>query len=226
MDMVLAYAGNVAFFGFMDEMKKPEDFHKSLALLQTCAITFYVVVASVIYYYAGEGVRSPALSSASPLFMKISYGIAIPTIVVAGVINGHVAIKQLYKTFCTAEIVNGKGFWSYAIWFAILVAFWLVAWLIAETIPDFNALLALVSALFGSWFTYGIAGWLYLYDYSRGAIKKNWKSRTQIVTSVGLLVLAAALMGLGTYSAIQVIISKTDGKSFSCGDNSPTAAHS
>lgn len=53
----------------------------------------YLIVAIVTYRYAGTDVKSPALSSASPLLQKVAYGVAIPTIVIAGVINGHVAAK-------------------------------------------------------------------------------------------------------------------------------------
>lgn len=40
----------------------------------------YLIVALVIYCYAGTAVASPALGSTSPLIRKIAYGIATPTI--------------------------------------------------------------------------------------------------------------------------------------------------
>ena len=45
----------------------------------------YLIVAIVTYRYAGTDVASPALGSTSPLLRKVAYGIAIPTIVIAGV---------------------------------------------------------------------------------------------------------------------------------------------
>ena len=44
----------------------------------------YLLVAIVIYVYAGASVASPALGSTSLLLQKLAYGIAIPTIVIAG----------------------------------------------------------------------------------------------------------------------------------------------
>lgn len=44
----------------------------------------YVIVAIVTYCYAGIDVASPALGSTSPLLQKIAYGVALPTIVIAG----------------------------------------------------------------------------------------------------------------------------------------------
>ena len=44
----------------------------------------YLIVAIVTYRYAGVDVVSPALGSTSPLLQKIAYGVATPTIVIAG----------------------------------------------------------------------------------------------------------------------------------------------
>ena len=60
----------------------PESYPKALFLLQGAAM--YLIVAIVIYRFAGTDVESPALSSTSPLLQKLAYGIAIPTIVIAG----------------------------------------------------------------------------------------------------------------------------------------------
>lgn len=40
----------------------------------------YLVVAIVVYRYAGVDVASPALGSASKIVVKIAYGIALPTV--------------------------------------------------------------------------------------------------------------------------------------------------
>ena len=50
----------------------------------------------MIYYYAGPYVASPALGSASPIIAKIAFGLALPTIIILGVINSSVACKYLY----------------------------------------------------------------------------------------------------------------------------------
>lgn len=79
-DMVIAYAGHVAFFGFIAEMKEPKDFPKSLCVLQTVEIALYVAVAVVIYCYAGDSVTSPALGSMGPVLRKVAYGLALPSV--------------------------------------------------------------------------------------------------------------------------------------------------
>ena len=85
-NIVFAYAGHVAFFGFICEMRRPKDFPKALALLQISDISMYIIAAVVVYYYAGPMVASPALDSASPLVRKVAFGIAMPTIIIAGVV--------------------------------------------------------------------------------------------------------------------------------------------
>jgi hypothetical protein len=52
----------------------------------------YTITATVIYRFTGDSVVSPALGSAGPLLSKVAYGIALPTIIISGVINGHVAV--------------------------------------------------------------------------------------------------------------------------------------
>lgn len=125
----------------------------------------YLLVAIVIYRYAGTDVTSPALGSTSPLLRKVAYGIAIPTIVIAGVINGHVAAKYIYvRMFRGTEHMSKRTWFSWGAWVIIITILWVVAWIIAEAIPVFNDLLGLISALFASWFTYGLSGlfWLHM----------------------------------------------------------------
>jgi hypothetical protein len=164
-NIIFAYAGHVAFFSFISEFKNPEEYPKALFLLQGVDTTMYLIVAAVIYRYSGPDVASPALGSASPLIQKISYGLAIPTIVIAGVINGHVAAKYVYvRLYRGTGIMNQKTFKAIGSWALIALVFWTIAWIIAEAIPVFNDLLGLISALFASWFTYGLSGvfWLHM----------------------------------------------------------------
>ena len=158
----------------------------------------YLLVAGVIYAYAGADVASPALGSSSPLFQKIAYGIAVPTIVVSGVINGHVAAKYVYvRMYRGTGMMGKKTLRSYGAWALITLVLWIAAWTIAEAIPTFNDLLGLISSLFSSWFTYGLSGvfWLFLnkgkWTESRKNIALmvlNW-----IIVLMGALIVSPAL---------------------------------
>jgi amino acid permease len=174
-NIVFAYAGHVAFFSFISELREPKEFPKALALLQCSDISMYIIASVVIYYYAGTNVASPALDSASPIIRKVAYGVAMPTIVIAGVVNGHVSVKYLYvRLFRNSEndIMHQKTFKAYGLWVLICAVLWTVAWVIAEGIPVFNDLLGIAGALFGSWFTFGVSGILWLQMNMK---KSGWK---------------------------------------------------
>lgn len=164
-DIIFAYAGNVAFFSFISELRNPDEYNKALFMLQGIDTLMYLLVAAVIYAFAGDDVASPALSSTSPLLRKAAYGVAVPTIVIAGVINGHVACKYIYvRLYRGTSMMSSNSLKSFGSWALIALTLWVIAWIISESIPIFNDLLGLISALFASWFTYGLSGifWLHL----------------------------------------------------------------
>jgi len=113
-----------------------------------------MLISVVIYYYAGPLVASPALGSASPLITKIAFGIALPTIIVAGVVNGSVACKYIYiRMWAGTNVVHQSNWKSMSSWYGICAVAWIISWVLAEAIPNFNIFLGLIGALFGSWFS-------------------------------------------------------------------------
>ena len=73
--------------------------------LQIADTTLYLIVGIVVYAYAGSNTVSPALGNTGTTLRKIAYGIALPTIMIAGVINGHVCAK-LVRTVDEILAVN------------------------------------------------------------------------------------------------------------------------
>lgn len=196
-NIVFAYAGHVTFFSFISEMKEPGKYMKALYLLQGVDVSLYLIVAVVTYRYAGADVASPALGSTSGILPKLAYGIGVPTIVIAGVINGHVAAKSVYvRLFRGTGKMSKKSWGSFLRWAMIVVLLWTVAWMIAEAIPVFKDLLGLCSALFASWFTYGLSGvfWLYL-NYGRYRESRTKMALTGL--NVGIFFLGLIIVSLG-----------------------------
>ncbi|KKK19915.1 hypothetical protein AOCH_002521 [Aspergillus ochraceoroseus] len=164
-NIVFSYASHSTFFNMIAELKTPRDFPKALTVLQCIDISLYVVAAVVIYWYTGGDAASPALGSAGPLVSRIAYGVALPTIIIAGVINGHVASKSIYlRLFAGTDHMHKRNWIATGSWIGIAFALWGLAWIISSAIPVFSDLLSLITALFGSWFTFGLPGifWLYI----------------------------------------------------------------
>ncbi|TEY40353.1 hypothetical protein BOTCAL_0436g00030 [Botryotinia calthae] len=217
-NIVFAYAGHIAFFTFISELRTPSDFPKSLATLQIIEIALYLLSSILIYIYTGSSISSPALLSAGPLVSKVAFGIAIPTIVIAGVIFGHVCAKYIFLrlfTGTTHAVTRTKR--GLAAWLAITAGVWVLAWIVGESVPGFNELLGLVSSLFASWFTYGLPGvmglWLQWSGDGRGG--KWWG----ILLVNGFLVCVGALLcGMGVWaSGVGIIDTSEKGGSWSCG---------
>jgi hypothetical protein len=68
------------FLQLHQRVQKSQRLSQSTFLLQISDISMYIVVAVVVYRYAGNKVSSPALGSAGKVVSKVAYGIAIPTV--------------------------------------------------------------------------------------------------------------------------------------------------
>ncbi|KAF2197567.1 hypothetical protein GQ43DRAFT_475333 [Delitschia confertaspora ATCC 74209] len=219
LNIVLAYAGHVAFFPICAELKKPHDFPKAIACTQIIACSFYVLIGAIIYTYAGPHVASPALGSASPLVRKISFGLAIPTIIIAGVVNGSVACKYVYiRVWKGTNVIHRSDFKSLGSWVGICAALWGASWVIAMAIPQFNLLLGFIAALFCSWFSYTLPAILWLY-MNQG---KHFSSKRKgLVTTVNIFIIffGLAICSLGLWSSGVALAQGAAGKVFSCENN-------
>lgn len=85
-------------------------------------------------------------------------------IIIAGVINGHIAFKYVYiRIFRGTDRMHKRDWLAISSWVGIGLFLWVLAWIIAEAIPVFSNLLSLITALFASWFTFGLSGMFWLY---------------------------------------------------------------
>ncbi|RHZ63764.1 putative neutral amino acid permease [Aspergillus thermomutatus] len=221
-DIMFAYAAHPAFFGFISEMKTPTDWPKTLCTVQLISTTLYTVTGVVIYRSAGQDVASPALGSGGPLMAKVVGLVAILTsqIVIAGVINGHIACKYIHvRLFRGTEHMHRRSLFSIiGTWVAISLVLWTSAWVIAEAVPVFNNLLSLITSLFGSWFSYGLCGVFWLFINQR-----RWFSSPReiflTIVNFTLLGMGGCLCGLGLYVSGRAISEEPAGGSFSCANN-------
>lgn len=218
-NIVFAYCAHVAFFGLLAEMEEPKDFPKALVMLQTFEIIFYTVAAVVIYYYVGQEVTSPALGSAGPILKKVAYGIAIPTIIGAGVVNGHIGLKYIYvRIFRGTDRMHKRDWVAIGSWIGIALTCWVIAWIIADAIPVFSDLLSLISSLFASWFSYGLGGvyWLHI---NKGRWFSSPRKIVLTIVNVCIILIGGCMCGLGLYVSGKAIHDNASNNSFSCASN-------
>lgn len=219
-NIAIAFSGHSCFFSVMSEFKQPEGWPKALALLQVCDTTLYLVASVVIYVYVGPDVPSPALTAAgSGKIRRAIWGVAIPTIVIAGVIYGHVAAKYIFvRIFGGTKHVARRTWQGTAGWIGVTITIWVIAFVIAESIPVFNNLLGLVCALFVSWFSYGFPGILWLFMH-KGEWFKNGKNMILFAMNVTLFVVGLVLCALGLWSSGEAIAQGGMAEPWSCKSN-------
>lgn len=229
LNIAFAFAGNQSFISVMAEMRDPgRDFPPALFMQKSFEVIIYIVVACVIYAFAGDAVTSPALGSAPLLPAKIAYGILIPSVLGTGLVIGLTAIKYIYVTILRRtkpEHINTHNKWTWTMWVGIGTVFWVVTFVVSNAIPIFNSILNISAAIFVSWFTFGLTSifWLHL----------NWDRQFSTPLKTALSVFNWAIMAFtlflnagGLYASLKALIdifndpnSGLNGP-FTCGDNS------
>ncbi|KAG6140788.1 hypothetical protein E4U38_007108 [Claviceps purpurea] len=156
-----AYAGNVGFVSYMAEMRDPgRDFAPALTLLQV-----FSVVLLPVSCYCGGGLlplRAVYCVSGSGIGTAVAYAVVLPAVLSTGLVFGHTATKYLYVVAmrvmkCTHQLTDSSTR-SWATWVVCATVFWIMSFLIANAIPVFDSILAIASATFIAWFTFGISG--------------------------------------------------------------------
>ncbi|ELQ42238.1 amino acid transporter [Pyricularia oryzae] len=207
LNVCYAYAGNIAFVSNMAEMRNPSrDFVPALLVLQAVAIPLYLIAGLAIYCLAGEFTTSPSLGSAPRVAAKVAYGIALPCVLATGAVFGHTAIKYIYvvamkRIGATGELTS-RTVKSWAVWVGCATLFWLLAFVVANAIPIFSSILAISSATFIAWFTFGISAvfWFHM-NWHDGTLFSGWRKICLFVLNVFIIVLALFMNSAGLWSA-------------------------
>ncbi|KAH7399682.1 transmembrane amino acid transporter protein-domain-containing protein [Pyrenochaeta sp. MPI-SDFR-AT-0127] len=230
LNIAFAYAGNQAFVTVMAEMRDASrDFMPSMYILQIFAIPMYTIVGAVIYSLAGQYTTSPALGAAPLIPAKVAYGILLPTLLGTSLVFGHTSIKFIFVEclrLMKAEHEydrNTKRTWI--LWLGIGTSFWVLAFILANAIPLFDSILSVSSALFVSWFTFGISGVMWLY-MNWSVQFKGWRKISMAILNWTIIALTLFMNGVGLWASIdQLLAAYNDpeipvNSSFTCADNS------
>ncbi|KAF2243790.1 hypothetical protein BU26DRAFT_109166 [Trematosphaeria pertusa] len=220
-NIIFAYSFAICQFSFMSEMHTPNDYVKSIWALGLIEIFIYTLTGALIYAFVGADVKSPALLSAGPLISRVAFGVALPVIFISGSINGTVAGRYIMdRAFPKSTIRYIKGVRGWAIWICLLTILTVIAWVIAEAIPFFNALLGLMSSLFISGFTFYFPALFWFQLVREGAWYQGWKNISLSILNAVVFVIGLIVLGCGTYASVQDIINQYSGgrvrSSFTC----------
>lgn len=242
--IVFAYSGTPSFFSIVSEMRDPRLYTRSLILCQSVVTAVYITIGCVVYYYCGSYVASPALGSAGPTMKKISYGFALPGLMVTTMLVVHVSRPFQHCTmnqgitgpkmpakYLFLRILRGSRHLTastvthWVTWIGCTFSIAVVAYIIASAIPVFDGLVSLVGALLGTVMSFQPMGFMWLYDNwgtDKGDRTKRWTF--MVGWSVFVIISGTFLMIAGTYGSIVSIIDsyKQSGGSaaWSCADNS------
>ncbi|TKY90075.1 hypothetical protein EX895_000073 [Sporisorium graminicola] len=206
-NIVFAYSFAVCQFSFMDEMHTPTDYVKSIWALGIIEIIIYTLTGALIYAFVGTDVKSPALLSAGTTLSKVAFGVALPVIFISGSINTTVVARYIHgRVFKNSVIRYINTTMGWVTWLGLVAIITVIAWVIAESIPFFSSLLAIMSALFISGFTFYFPALMWFLLIKEGRWNATRKNVMFSVANASVFVLGFVILVCGTYSAIKDII--------------------
>lgn len=224
-NIVFAYSFAVCQYSFMAEMHTPTDYVKSIWMLGLIEIFIYTLTGAMLYAFVGNEVESPAILSSSKLISRVAFGIALPVIFISGSINTTVVGKYIMgRVFPTSELryVNTKKGWI--IWLILIAVLTVIAWVIAEAIPFFNALLGLISSLFISGFSFYFPALFWFAIVKEGKWNANTKNICLSVVNAIVFLIGMVILVGGTYASVEDILSEYRsgevGTAFTCDSSS------
>ncbi|KAI9722343.1 MAG: hypothetical protein M1812_001815 [Candelaria pacifica] len=225
------FIGQITIPSFIAEMKEPKDFPKALWAVTICEVLVFGIVGAVIYAYTGTQYNTaPAFGSlGNTLFKKVAFSFMIPTLIFLGVLYASVSARFLFfRLFDGTRHKTSHTVVGWASWAGILAGTWVAAFIIAEVIPFFSALLSLMSSLFDSFFGFIFWGVAYLRmrkaDFGPGFYsKRGIRGMAGFLLNIFLIMIGLFFLSAGTYASVETILSdyalgNVKGV-FSCADN-------
>lgn len=203
------------------------EFPKSLWACTLAEIVTFSVVGAVIYAYTdNQYVTAPAFGSLHELY-KMSFFFMVPTIIFLGCLYASVTARFVFfRVFSNSRHLNDHTLVGWGTWGGILLATWVLAFIISQVIPFFSSLLSVMSSLFDSWF--GFIFWGVAYFRMRRADRKAGRDGSPVLDglsvalNVVIILTGFLFLGVGTYASVQGIDSFRTGAVcgvFSCKSN-------
>ncbi|OJD38033.1 transmembrane amino acid transporter [Diplodia corticola] len=219
-------AGTSAFLPVVSEMRRPRrDYPRALLACMALVTAAYLAFSSVVYAWCGKWVASPSLGSGGPQVKKAAYGVGVVGLLVSACLYLHVAAKYVFVRALrgTRHLQEGTAV-HWATWLGSVVGLGAVSFVLAQSIPIFNYILALTGTVCFAPLAISLPGWLWLFDH--GGWRKGMGCRKAVGYWLhwGLVALGLFFLVGGTYAVVRQITDAyadgTIGSAFSCADNS------
>ncbi|KAF4338090.1 neutral amino acid permease [Fusarium beomiforme] len=225
-NIFISNSGSSMYLPVLSEMKRPEHYRKAVLVTGVCVTAMYLTFSLVIYRWCGVWLATPAFGSAGPLFKKISYGIALPGLIIGVGIYQHVAAKYIFvRILRDSHHLQENTMVHWSTWIGSNLILGILAFIIAEAVPILNYLLGLAAAVCFAPFSLIFPALLWMQDFKH--YRTDILSRKAAYWSHALIVLVGSFMVVaGTYSvAVAIQDAYRNGliaKVFDCADNSGT----
>ncbi|KAJ5880797.1 uncharacterized protein N7473_011850 [Penicillium subrubescens] len=217
-------AGTSAFLPVISEMRNPKDYKKALYPCMVLVTASYLAFSLVVYRWCGQWVASPSLGSAGQTIKMVSYGVALLGLIVSATIYLHVGAKYLFvRILGKTRHLQANSMIHWGTWLACTVVLGAISFILAEAIPIFNYLIALVGSLCFAPLAISLPGLLWLHDHGH-YLKGSLVQKVKFVLHIGMILLGIFFLVGATYGVIiQIKAAYADGtigSTFSCADNS------
>lgn len=207
-NIVFAYSFAPTLPSFMAEMHTPKEYVKSVYAIGLIEIVLYTLIGSLVFYFVGQGVQSPALLSAGPLISRIAFGVALPVIFISGSINTSVVARYIHGHVYRDSVVryvNTKTGW--ATWIALVTVLTFISWILAEAIPVFSDMLSITAALLNSGLCFYVPAMMWFFLLKEGSWFSRKNTRTAFYNGVVFL-LGIGILVCGMYANILNLVSE------------------
>lgn len=206
------FIGQITLPSFIAEMKEPQEFWKSVTAVTIAEVIVFSIVGAVIYAYTGtQYMTAPAFGSlGDETYKKVAFSFMIPTLIFLGVLYASVSARFIFfRLFDGTRHKSSHTMVGWASWAGILAILWVLAFIVAEVIPFFSDLLAIMSSLFDSFFGFIFWGMAYIRmrqaDYGPDFYKtRGIRGWLGFLVNVSLILIGIYFLGPGTYVSFSV----------------------
>jgi Transmembrane amino acid transporter protein len=224
--IVFAYQGQSIFFELIGEMKHGQQFPR--ATLVAYLVMFLSYATTIVIAYGSNGADTPGflpdiLKSGSASAIAVSV-LTLFHLIVAYVIAVQPLHVWFHKTFFSKTLYHST--WSGTRdWLIISFTFTLFGWTVANLIPFFADIQALIGTLFGAPIMFGWPPLFYFLTKRRNTESKTIKETVAsmgmfytIVSGFMMFVLVPVFVIVGTWGSVKQIIEDAEdaGLPFQC----------